>query len=229
MKRHIYPALVVWWSLGVTRGTYLPRWWYVSQSDSLTVESVVPRPLSLVARSRPLTQPVQSLYPLCMYIGKRHIWGRVLPFGLVSHRIRLIHPNDRHLSHCLHSMKRHIYQALVVSWSLGVTRCTDLPLWWYVIQSYSLTVESIVPRTVSLVTRSHAFTQPVQSLCPLCMYIGERHTWRLVLPFDLRSYRIQTNSTKRPTSFALLAFEESADDFSDQMYTLIITVGAKCR
>ena len=124
-------------------------------------------PLSLVTRSHPLTQPVQSLYPLCMYIGKRHIWERVLPFGLMSHRIQTNSPStDGHLSHCLHSMKRHIYQALAMSWSLGVTRCTDLPLWWYVIQSDSLTVESIVPRPVSLVTRSRPFTQPVQSLCP---------------------------------------------------------------
>ena len=160
----------------------------------------------------------------------------------------------------MHSIKRHIYPALVVWWSLGVTRCTDLPLWWYVIQSDSLTVESTVPRpfvygrpvspthstrTVSLsfmhvhargietihisrfdgmsASRIHSpsnpsclapclwspvspITHPVQSLCPRCMYIGERHTWRLVLPFDLRSYRIQTNSTKRPASFALLAF-----------------------
>ena len=92
MKRHIYPALVVWWSLGVNRGTYRPLWWYVSQSDSLTVESVVPRPLSLVARSHPLTQPVQSLYPLCIYIGKRHIWKRVLSFGLMPHGIQTNSP-----------------------------------------------------------------------------------------------------------------------------------------
>ena len=44
-------------------------------------------PLSLVTRSRPLTQPLQSLYPVCMYSGKRHRWGRVMSFGLMPHRI----------------------------------------------------------------------------------------------------------------------------------------------
>ena len=52
-------------------------------------------PLSLVARSRPLTQPVQSLYPLCMYIGKRHIWERVLSFGLMPHGIQTNSPKRR--------------------------------------------------------------------------------------------------------------------------------------
>ena len=69
------------------RDTYLLLWWYVRQSDSLTVESTVPRPVSLVARSRTLTQPLQSLYPVCMYSGKRHRWGRVMSFGLMPHRI----------------------------------------------------------------------------------------------------------------------------------------------
>ena len=45
------------------------------------------------------------------------------------------------------------------------------------------------------------------------MHAGERHTWRLVLPFDLRSYRIQTNSSKRRATFALFEFQCSAVDF----------------
>mgnify|MGYP003323462735 CR=1 FL=1 len=133
-----------------------------------------------------------------MYIGKRHIWERVLPFGLMSHRIQTNSPStDGHLSHCLHSMKRHIYQALAMSWSLGVTRCTDLPLWWYVIQSDSLTVESIVPRPVSLVTRSHPsltlYSLSVHDACTLesdthgdwsCRSICGHIEYRLIRPND---------------------------------------------
>ena len=95
-------------------------------------------PLSLVARSRPVTQPGQSLYPLCMYIGKRHIWERVLSFGLMPHGIQTNSPKRwasfalfatheaTHISRfggmaVTRSNPRHISSALMVCQSIGFT------------------------------------------------------------------------------------------------------------
>ena len=105
-----------------TRDTYLLLGWYVGQSDSLTVESVVPRPLSLVARSRPLTQPLQSLYPVCMYSGKRHRWGRVMSFGLMPHRIHT-NSSNRQTSFALFAFNEatHISRSVLMHVHVGAT------------------------------------------------------------------------------------------------------------
>ena len=71
--------------------------WYVIPSDSLTVESIVPRPVSLATRSRPFTRPVQSLCPYCMYIGERHICSLITRCRLFKNHV---HPHSTCLCKC---------------------------------------------------------------------------------------------------------------------------------
>ena len=120
-SRHISSALVVCQTIGFTH-----------------IRIHRASPLSLVARSRTLTQPLQSLYPVCMYSGKRHRWGRVMSFGLMPHRIHTNSSNRQtafalfafneatHISRfggmvVTRSHPRHISSALVVCQSIGFT------------------------------------------------------------------------------------------------------------